>query len=110
MSHTPGPWGHVYDGSSVWSVGRADDPQDARIAAVQKCSHGEDGWHEASDNARLIAAAPEFYEAAVVMLAAHDQHARECNFTACGCEECKMFRPIVAKAEGTRAGKTPLDL
>jgi len=68
MAHTSGPWGYVYDGSSVWSVGRDDDPQDRRIASVQKCSSGEEGWHEAAANACLIAAAPDLLSACQLAL------------------------------------------
>ena len=97
MAHTPGPW-HVGE--------EKQDNEDCIIAESGKhvvCSgheYDQCGIIGQRADAALIAAAPDFYEAAVVMLAAHDQHARECNFTRCGCEECKMFRPIVAKAEG----------
>ncbi len=70
MIHTPGPWRSVYDGSSEWSVGPDEDPQDLRIATVQKCSVGQDGWHEAAANAMLIAAAPDMLAALKELLAA----------------------------------------
>jgi hypothetical protein len=67
MSPTPGPWGCVYDGSSVWSVGEEDDPQGLRIAAVQRRG-GLDTWEEAADNGRLIAAAPDLLAALRLIL------------------------------------------
>jgi hypothetical protein len=63
MPYTAGPWRAVYDGSSTWSVGPDEDPQDGRVAMVER--RGDlDTWEEASDTARLIAAAPDLYQAA----------------------------------------------
>ena len=90
MAHTPGPWGYVYDGSSIWSVGRDDDPQEARIAAVQKCSKGEYGWQEAGANAALIAAAPD------LLAALKELKARCIILDECG----PLVDAAIAKAEG----------
>jgi hypothetical protein len=59
MSHTPGPWRAVYDGSSVWSVGPTDDPQSERIAKVER----RGTWEEANSNAQLLAAGPDLLAA-----------------------------------------------
>ncbi len=100
MSHTPAPWGYVYDGSSVWSVGREDDPQDARIAAVQKCSHGEDGWHEAAWNAQLIAAAPDLLNALKMLLGDIQDYQRINNLGGEDNHSQVTARAAIAKAEG----------
>jgi len=33
-SHSPLPWGYCYDGSSDWSIGPADDPQENPACGV----------------------------------------------------------------------------
>jgi hypothetical protein len=39
-------------------------------------------------------------DAAVQMLAWHDERARAANFRQCGCVDCDAFRPVVDKAKG----------
>lgn len=56
--HTPGPWAYAYDGSSTWSIGEADDPQDKLVASI-----GDRDDARATANARLIAAAPDLLKA-----------------------------------------------
>jgi hypothetical protein len=55
--YTPGPWGWTYDGSSTYSVGRAEDPQGFRVACIY--DRRDD---RGMANARLIAAAPDLLE------------------------------------------------
>ena len=62
--HTPTPWGFTYDGSSTWSIGPEEDPQDRRIATVQRRG-GQDTWEEAAANAALIVEAVNAYETLV---------------------------------------------
>jgi len=57
--HTSGPWKAVYDGSSSWSIGGADDPQcEPPYVAID--DRNDD---RARANAALIAAAPDLLEA-----------------------------------------------
>jgi hypothetical protein len=45
--HTPTPWGFIYDGSSEWSIGPADDPQSNPVMTI---------WSKDDDKARANAA------------------------------------------------------
>src|SRR5687767_14708974 len=95
-NHASGPWRVAqWDGDEQELVVLDDDePGLAIIATI------EDGQFDSKFNARLIAASPDFYAAAVSVMAAHDAEAVRCNFTTCGCDYCKALRPVVAKAEG----------
>lgn len=90
--HTPGPW--VAENSSV--IG----PDNKIICGCIRGSVDRKSHEEDYATARLIAAAPEYHEAAVSILADHDDEAVSCNFSRCGCALCKVLRPIVAKATG----------
>jgi len=50
---TPGPWASCYDGSSTWSIGKAEDPQDLRVAITERY---QGDWDAGSNNAAFIAA------------------------------------------------------
>lgn len=109
--HTPGPWilstmstdygwingpdgmplATAYPG--VRTVKSDADPTFTKTVSVRSNA-------EVQANAHLIATAPDYHEAAIEMIERHDAEARRCNFDRCGCENCKSFRPIVAKAEG----------
>ena len=56
-----GPWGWTYDGSSGYSIGRAEDPQAFKVAGVNSRGH-EIG----TALCKLIAASPELASALVV--------------------------------------------
>ncbi len=104
MSHTPGPWRSVYDGSSDWSIGEDEDPQANRIAGVRRRG-GLDTWQEAADNARLIAAAPELLDALKRILAGFEANVFQRNTA--GDEESgwavKFLPHLMALADATRA-------
>ncbi len=98
MSHTPGPWGYTYDGSSDWSIGPEPDPQGDCVAGV---------WDRNDDRARanvsLIAAAPELL-AMLRRLEFADGPYRTCCPECGNCTEHLPACPIAAlisKAEGT---------
>lgn len=57
-SHTPGPWGYTYDGSSTWSIGPSDDPQVNSVATIFDRRDAR-----ARANAQVIAAAPDLLAA-----------------------------------------------
>jgi hypothetical protein len=48
--------------------------------------------------AEALRRASDYYSAAREMIRRHDADAVAANFTRCGCEDCKPFRAIVAKA------------
>jgi hypothetical protein len=52
-THTPGPWGWTYDGSSTYSIGSEEDPQARQVACIRDRND-----RRAMANARLIAGAP----------------------------------------------------
>src|SRR5690242_14169548 len=85
---TPGPWEYCYDGSSTWSVGQAADPQEMPpyVCIMDRNDR------RAQANARLIAAAPDMYEALkfVRRLWAKDD----------SCEEILAIDAALAKVEG----------
>jgi hypothetical protein len=62
-THTPGPWGYTYDGSSTWSIGPEADPQDGSVASIFDRKD-----ERARANARLIAAAPDLLAALKYLL------------------------------------------
>jgi hypothetical protein len=89
--HTPGPWTMTEQGSpsayvedSETSIGI--ESSDRRVAAVE-------GWDNALDNARLIAAAPDLLAALETML-------RTPNDLALG-PAIAQARAAIAKAKGT---------
>lgn len=109
-AHTPGPWtwedcddGSLinpelyakwvksnYDGS-LWPIvlqGVWHNDSTAGLSCANKF------------DAHLIAAAPDYHAAALAHLSRHDAVAVAANFDQCGCDTCKAFRPVVAKAEG----------
>lgn len=102
--HTPAPWmitmsGRTKDGGAhQHQIGTHE--KTVAYAWLPITDDKDQKFHEHNANARLIAAAPEYHEAAVRMLNIHDEQARRSNHTRCGCDECNAFRPIVAKAGG----------
>ncbi len=104
MSHTPGPWGATYDGSSDWSIGPEPDPQGNRVAGVWDSSDDRAGA-----NVALIAAAPEM----LLMLKrlewsgtfavedwVEDDHCPLCKYEKRKhMDDCKLAA-LIAKAEG----------
>jgi len=113
-SHTIGDWyvddgtpGHVKSRSEnhryIEGVGHST-PTVARFDIWSSFGNRIEGVgfskEEEQANGHLISAAPDFYAEAVAMCERHDVEARQCNFERCGCENCKPFRPIIAKARG----------
>lgn len=98
LKHTPGPWkaeehrgftiGDCTLGYQIWAK--------VRIAFTERQNVGAE---IEGANARLIAAAPLFYDAAKLMLVRHDSAAKAANFNLCGCTECALFRRIVYDLE-----------
>lgn len=62
-THTRKPWGWVYDGSSTYSIGAADDPQGTMIASLR-----DRNGARAVAHCNLIAAAPELLDALKYLL------------------------------------------
>jgi hypothetical protein len=94
--HTPGPWAWVYDGSSDYSIGEAEDPQAKAVAGVY--AWGRD-YDTAEANCALIAAAPDLL-AALKELVAH---------SSCRAGDVPMWQAAeaaIAKAEGRDAKET----
>ena len=89
MTHTPGPWGWTYDGSSTYSIGLAEDPQDRRIASVYDRRD-----ERAIANCWVIAAAPEMLTALKAGLALLEHYGE--------CEQVTAMRAAIARAEGRR--------
>lgn len=56
-----GPWGWVYDGSSTYSIGDADDPQGTMIASVRDRND-----ERATVICNLLAAAPDLLAALTI--------------------------------------------
>lgn len=108
MAPTPGPW-RVADSyarnPALQLLGKAReifilavDLSENSICAVATVA-AEDQATQAREmaNAHLIAAAPDYHEAALALVARHDAEAKRVNFTSCGCEDCKPFRSAIAK-------------
>ncbi len=106
--HTPGPWKAIFTDDEEWRGVENTNIEHGGGLIAKVYGTDEFPCVEATDkicqelaaNARLIAAAPDYHEAAVSICARHDEKARRCNFDSCGCEDCKPFRPIIAKATG----------
>ena len=105
--HTPGPWGYVYDGSSDWSIGPMPDPQANSVAHIWDRND-----ERAVANVRLVAAAPDGYKLAEMVLTCWEEH-RFDTVSVGDCEydnyfdgepdfvtQAKLFLQKVAEAEG----------
>lgn len=115
--HTPGPWEAVYNedfgGFSIWMTATRGsyEPQRRAYLGDGMWSHYDDGplppaiqkqFDELQANARLIAAAPDLYEAAKAVVIAVDNHhpkfaAGPYTLTA---DEIAALRAAIAAAEG----------
>lgn len=91
--HTPGPWTVLEFPDEKFVEVRANEGYS--IVAHVFFNNGN-----RDETARLIAAAPDYHEAAIAILKAHDEDAVRSNFARCGCGVCSDLRPIVAKATG----------
>lgn len=69
---SPGPWGHTYDGSSMWSVGQEPDPQVGWVAHVGSKMTGPDEGANARFIARARTLLPALVEAVEQQKAAKD--------------------------------------
>ena len=101
MSHTPGPWKlrEIKDSSSLPRIFVIDNEDFADIAEIYTCIDKNFG----PDDARLIAAAPELYEACKEILeAGFDATPEEASQDMVIYAE-KRLRAAVAKAEGRQA-------
>lgn len=104
--HTPGPWQAKMPYRDDVHMGRITTAwkKDDCFLVVAQCGldHVYVGLTgvERVFNAYLIAAAPDYDKAAREMIDRHDAYAKRYNFERCGCDDCKPFRAIVAKAEG----------
>jgi hypothetical protein len=99
MSHTPGPWGYVYDGGGTFSIGPDDDPQLNRIATIKSSSalSSDGSWDIAADNAKLIASAPTLLaalRAVVAMYGPSSDYGHEAKAM------WEQAEAAIAKAEG----------
>lgn len=92
QKHTPGPWRWVYDGSSDYSIGEADDPQAKPVAGVYDRNH-----KRAAANCDLIAAAPDLLEACKDLVDRFERKATSKASLSCSYAEAKR---AIAKAEG----------
>lgn len=98
--HTPAPWASDFNGKGCWTVrGRAENPlYVCRVAEGIECSQ----------NARLIAAAPELLSALEPLWAWAENERRkhraagEENEAAFMGEKADNARSAIAKAKGTR--------
>lgn len=98
MSHTPGPWKAEEVGAGEIFIIVPDldaaGQQDGWKSGI--CEMSKDGdW----DNANLIAAAPEMYEALVGVVRGHDYEERGVEYRHI-CDACDLARAVIAKAEG----------
>ena len=59
-ARTSGEWSSVYDGSSDWSVGLKQDPQDLRVCGVHRF---QGDWDQGRANAEFIASAANHFSA-----------------------------------------------
>lgn len=112
QKHTPGPWMWFGDdlhnadalASFLIAFEAARDPKTGDVAMADVAVVSEPVIRTDGDtqdaNAHLIAAAPDYDAAAREMITRHDASAKAANFNRCGCDDCKPFRPIIAKAEG----------
>lgn len=83
---TPGPWRVGIDRRAIW------DDEDRCIAVAKSETH------QLEANARLIAAAPDLYEALASM---HAQHRCGCGHPACNrCADDRECAAALAKARG----------
>ena len=99
MAHTPGPWtivhyGWLDKGKGGDFVGRIEGPNGEKVYG------GAGSFHAVNNlaNARLIAAAPDMYEA----LKAVDE-LPSFLLSECGCRYCLTFKGVtaaIAKAKG----------
>jgi hypothetical protein len=102
-THTPGPWKADRMGCFIFA-------HDGQMPVCETRGWGYlTGFEKRDDddataiqkaNAQLIATAPDYHKAAREIVGRHDTHAVACNFDRCGCDDCKPFRALIAKAEG----------
>lgn len=96
MSFTPGPWHSDLTISS--QAGRVSIEPDIAIVYVQPSRYDESVSKQRLDNARLIAAAPELYDAVIDCLGWMACH---CGHPACKqCRATKIAEAAIAKAKG----------
>ena len=99
-SFTAGPW--IVDVEDK-EIRNEDGAGIATFPMFEDFPCAEDDQEEAINaeslaNAQLIATSPDYHAAAVALCERHDEAARRANFAFCGCEDCKPFRAIIAKA------------
>jgi hypothetical protein len=99
--HTPGPWRSSIDLTSVQDrIFATVDGKSVTVASIQSYRTKTIDRATRGANARLIAAAPDFYHEACDLVMRHDYAAGLANFNQCGCPDCTPFRAVIAKAEG----------
>ncbi len=91
MTHTRGPWDR--DGLIISKFGRGVV---ARVPTPQG-----DGVFQCSDNARLIAAAPELLKALQALAKRHEGWEHGCG--PCVCEAHEQARVVITKATNVEA-------
>jgi hypothetical protein len=96
--HTPGPWRYTerrdpYSGSPTYSILAGDYVWLADVLAA--------ATHEGTDNARLIAAAPELLSALIGMLDMFEQ-----RLFGAAVGRCAAAREAIAKATGAQTDGT----
>ena len=91
-THTPGPWGWTYDGSSDYTLGQLPDPQGVTVCNVWERIHGK-----AIGNLNLISSAPDMLEMLYAVLPAVEE-ADEFNKPTH--KNGPKVRALIAKAEG----------
>lgn len=102
MAHTPGPW-RTLDGDSVVNI---VGPEGQPIAATTTKAYYE--RFDATDkaNARLIAAAPDLYEALRVLLPfAVNRGPGGCDGSKRGCPHCTAIRNARAALKSASEGE-----
>ena len=92
--HTPGPWHSQRPHGSDIPVWGVDEKSRGCVALVNMSAERAT---EAAANARLIAAAPEMYEALKALVESLDWEAKRSGTTYAGHEDA---RAAIAKAEG----------
>lgn len=94
---TPGPW--VTEASTKTGNLRFIRAEDGTLVA--DVFHLISTRETTTANAHLIAASPDYDHAARALVARHDALASEYDGTTrCECQDCALFRPIIARADG----------
>lgn len=89
--HTAVPWGYVYDGSSEWSIGPADDPQSNPVMTIWS---KDDAKAEA--NAAFVVKAVNAYE---LIIEALNEAEKIYNNDLAGLHVVRMVWEAITKAE-----------